>query len=135
MIVYERPVQFSDVDAAGIVFFGRFLFYCHEAMERLFAGVKDGYADIINRRRIGFPAVNVTASFKTPLRFGDVARIEVTVPRVGTTSSTLRYAFFRASDGAAVATVEHVVVTVALDTMKKMPVPDDIRALLRAHAP
>ena len=133
MIVYERPVRFEEVDAAGLVFFARFLGYCHEAMERFFDGVPGGYVDLIVRRKIGFPAVNVTADWRAPLRYGDVARIEVVVARVGTTSCTFRYTLRRLADGAEVAVVDHVVVSSDLTTMTKTPLPDDCRALLEAH--
>ena len=129
----ERQVKFEEVDAAGIVFFGRFFNYCHDAMERFFDRVDGGYVGIINQRRMGFPAVHIDASWTSPLRYGDVARIEVTVKKVGTTSCTFRYLVTRASDGVPVATVEHVTVATDLATMKKRALPDDIRALLEAH--
>ena len=44
MIPYERPIRFDDVDAAGIVFFGRYAAFCHEAMEAFFDAVEGGYA-------------------------------------------------------------------------------------------
>ena len=50
MIDYERPIRFEEVDAAGIVFFGRFSSYCHDAMERLFDAVSGGYATFGARR-------------------------------------------------------------------------------------
>lgn len=133
MIVHERPVRFEDVDAAGIVFFARFLGYCHDAMERLFDELPGGYVDLITRRRIGFPAVHVDADFTAPLRFGDVARIATSVAKLGTTSCTFRYVFTRARDGAAVATIEHVTVSSDLETMVKVPHPSDVRALLEKH--
>ena len=36
-------------------------------------------------RKVGFPAVHVTSDFTAPLRYGDVARIEGTVTKLGTT--------------------------------------------------
>jgi 4-hydroxybenzoyl-CoA thioesterase len=135
MIVHERPVRFEDVDAAGIVFFGRFWSYCHDAMERLFDDMPGGYVDLITRRRIGFPAVHVSADFRAPLRYGDVARIATTVTKLGTTSATFRYAFTRAKDGVDVATLEHITVTTELVSMAKLPHPPDVRALLEKHVP
>ncbi len=134
MVVYERPVRFEDVDTAGIVFFGKFLGYCHEAMEVLFAGADGGYVDLITKRKIGFPAVKVTAEYKAPLRYGDVVRIEVTAPKVGTTSATLKYVMTRVHDGALVATIEHVVVCSDLITVTKLPLPADCRRVLEANA-
>lgn len=135
MFVFERAVRFDEVDAAGIVFFGRFIQYCHEAMERFFDGVPGGYVGLITKRRTGFPAVHLEADWKAPLRYGDAMRIEVTVPRIGTTSCTFRYRFVRASDGVEAAIIDHVTVATALDSMQKQPLPDDCRALLEAHAP
>lgn len=132
-VVYERAVRFEEVDAAGIAFFARFFNWCHEAMERFFDGVPGGYVGLITKRRVGFPAVHLTADWRTPLRYGDVARIETSVVKIGTTSATFRYVLERASDGAHVATVEHVVVATDLDAMTKQPIPDDCRALLEAH--
>ena len=133
MIVYERPVRFEDVDAAGIVFFARFLNYCHEAMERFFGELEGGYVRLITERKIGFPAVHVEADFRAPLRFGDVVRIGVSVAKTGTTSCTFRYDFARAGDGVSVATITHVTVASDLTSLTKLPLPDDVRALAAAH--
>jgi 4-hydroxybenzoyl-CoA thioesterase len=133
VIVHERSVRFEEVDAAGIVFFGRFLEYCHDAMERFFDAVPGGYVGLITKRRIGFPAVHVDASWSAPLRYGDAMRIEVTVSKIGTTSCTFHYRFLRATDGTEVATIDHVTVCTTLDTLAKIPLPDDCRALLESH--
>lgn len=133
MIVYERAVAFEDVDAAGIVFFGRFMEYCHGAMERFFDGVPGGYVGLITKRRLGFPAVHVDATWSAPLRYGDAMRIEVTVPKIGTTSCTFRYRVVRASDGVEAATIDHVTVCSTLDSLAKTPLPADCRTLLEAH--
>ena len=133
MFVFERAVRFEEVDAAGIVFFARFFEYCHGAMERFFDGVPGGYVDLITKRRVGFPAVHIDAKWTAPLRYGDAMRIEVVIPRIGTTSCTFRYRFLRAADGALVATIDHVTVATALDTMTKTPLPPDCRTLLDSH--
>ena len=134
MTRYERPVRFEDVDAAQIVFFPRFFSYCHEAMEALFTPLDGGYVRLIKERRIGLPAVHVEADFKAPLTYGDVARIDVTVPHVGTTSCTLAYRVMRAKDDTLVATVKHVCVVSDLRALTKIAIPDDVRALLLANA-
>lgn len=133
MIVLDRPVRFEEVDAAGILFFARYLSFCHDAMDRFFDGMPGGYVDLITRRKIGFPAVHVEGDFTAPLRYGDVARISVTVARIGDSSATLRYAMKRARDGADAAQITHVVVVTDLTTMTKVSMPDDVRAHLAAH--
>jgi len=131
--VHERAVRFEEVDAAGIVFFARFLNYAHEAMEALLGGLDGGYVRLVNERRIGMPAVHVECDFRAPLRFGDVARIETRAARIGNKSVTFRYDFFRKEGGVDVATIAHVCAVTDLTTMRAIPVPDDVRALLEKH--
>ncbi len=133
MHLYERPIKFEDVDAANIVFFARFFNYGHEAMESLLGELDGGYARLILERKIGMPAVHCEADFMAPLRFGDVARIEVTVPRIGHRSCTYNYAFYRQKDGARIATLVHVCAVSDLVRLKSIPIPDDVRALLERH--
>jgi 4-hydroxybenzoyl-CoA thioesterase len=131
--VYERQVRFEDVDAAGIVFFARFFGYGHEAMESLYDALEGGYHRLTMVRRIGMPAVHVTADYKAPLRFGDVVRIAVTIPKIGTKSVTYRYELARASDDVLSAVIEHTCAVTDLDAMKAIPIPDDVRAVLERH--
>ena len=133
-VVYERPVQFEAVAAAGIAFFALFFNWCHAAMERFFDALpQGGYVSLIMKRRVGFPAIHLVADWKAPLRYGDVARIETSVVKVGTTSATFRYVLTRVSDGVMAATIEHTTVATDLDTMTKRALPDDCRKLLEAH--
>jgi len=133
MLVHDRAVRFEEVDAAGIVFFPRFLNYCHDAMAELFAPLEGGYVQLVNGRRIGLPAVHVEADYRSPLRFGDTARLEVTIPHVGSSSFTLHYRITLAPSGLPVAEIKHIVVTTDLVAMRAVPIPADMRALLEQH--
>ncbi len=133
MIVLERPVRFEEVDAAGIVFFARYLGYAHEAMERFFAPLEGGYPRLIGERKVGLPAVRVEADYHAPTRYGDTLRIEPSVARLGNRSATLRYRMIRASDGALVAEVKHTVVVSDLVLLRSIDMPDDLRAELVRH--
>ncbi len=133
MFVYERPIRFEEVDAAGIVFFSRFLAYCHEAMAALLAPLDGGYARLVVERKLGLPAVHVEMDFTSPLRFGDVALIEVRVDRIGASSCVFRYTFLRQSDRGSVATVKHVCALSDLTTWRSVTIPDDLRAILSSH--
>ncbi|MEZ4392295.1 MAG: thioesterase family protein [Polyangiales bacterium] len=130
MFVFDRPVRFADVDAARIVFFARFLEYCHDALEALFAPLEGGYAAMINRRDLGVPSVRVEVDYRAPLRYGDTARVETRVERVGRTSIVFVHTLRRLADSVECAVVRQVVVTTTLSTLRPVPVPDDLRALL-----
>ena len=128
--VHVHRVRFDEVDAAGIVYFGRFFTWCHDTMEAMLAGVDGGYVGLVTERRLGFPAVHVEADYAAPLRFGDAVSIAATVERLGTSSITLRFELTSASDGDHVATLRHVVALTDLTVMRARPIPDDVRAVL-----
>jgi 4-hydroxybenzoyl-CoA thioesterase len=98
---YSTPVRFADVDHAGIVYYPRFFHFFHLAFEELWRARigPRAYSQLIDKERVGFPAVRAECDFKAPLKFGDTAEIEVTVPQLGTKSITFRYRVYRAAEG------------------------------------
>ena len=90
--VRKMAVRFGEIDPAGVVYYPNFFHYYHVAFEEFF-GACHGlpYPQWMNERRIGFPTVHVVGDFQAPLFYGDVARIEVTVPRIGGKSVDFRY--------------------------------------------
>ena len=99
---YTMPVRFADVDHAGIVYYPRFFHYFHLAFEELWRqriGPR-AYSELLDRDRVGFPAVRAECDFKGPLRFGDTAEIVLSVTRLGGKSITFGYRVFRAGDDA-----------------------------------
>jgi 4-hydroxybenzoyl-CoA thioesterase len=131
MVVLERPVRFEEVDAAGIVFFARFATWGHEAMERFFDQVEGGYADLIMRRKVGFPAVRLDSEFFAPVRYGDVVIIETSVVHLGNRSATFQYDMRRGDTP--VARLQHTVVVSDLTAMRSIDMPADVREALAAH--
>jgi 4-hydroxybenzoyl-CoA thioesterase len=134
--VFITPVRFADVDHAGIVYYPRFFHYFHLAFEELFR-VRLGaraYVDLLDRDRVGFPAVRAEADYQAPLAFGDTAEIELTVQRLGRSSITFHYRVWRAAEPGRerVQSAEGTVVTAVVDlsAFKAVPVPDRIRDLL-----
>lgn len=133
MFRHERPVRFAEVDAARIVFFARYLDFCHDALEALFASLPGGYPHLTMVRGIGIPSVRVEADYHAPMRYGDVALIDVSVERLGARSVTFVHSLTRAADGVRCATVRQVVVLSRLDVLGSIEIPDDVRALLTPH--
>jgi 4-hydroxybenzoyl-CoA thioesterase len=134
VFVFRRPVRFAEVDAAGIVFFPRYHEYCHDALEAFFGELPGGYAALFRERDLGVPTVHLETDFRSPLRFGDVARFEIAIERVGRTSLTFHHTIRRESDALIAATVRHVVVMTQISTLTPIPVPGDIRELLSKYS-
>lgn len=136
MFRYSQPVRFADVDHAGIVYYPRFFHLFHIAFEELWRTRigPQAYSEIIDRDRIGFPAVRAECDFKAPLKFGDTADIEVTIPRLGTKSITFRYRIFRAAppEQQPVLCAEGQVVCAVVDLAKfvAVAIPERVTAML-----
>ena len=134
--VYQTPVRFADVDHAGIVYYPRFFHLFHLAFEELWRARMGprAYSELLDRERVGFPAVRAECDFRAPLVFGDTAEIEVTVPRLGTKSITFRYQIYRAADDARPRTLcaEGQVVCAVVDLAKfvAIAVPQRVIAML-----
>jgi 4-hydroxybenzoyl-CoA thioesterase len=130
--VFSTPVRFADVDHAGIVYYPRFFHYFHLAFEELWRARigPRAYVELLDRDRLGFPAVRAEAEFSAPLRFGDTAEIELTVARLGTTSITFRYHVRKAEDGTLAATGTVVCAVVDLARFVAVPAPERVRTLL-----
>lgn len=123
------PVRFADVDHAGIVYYPIFFHYFHVAFEEMFRermGAK-AYVELLDQRRIGFPAVSSRASYSAPLRFGDDVDIELSVRRLGQRSITFAYSAVRAADQIVAAEGEVICAVVDLTSFQAVPVPEDLR--------
>jgi len=132
--LYRRPVRFEDCDPAAIVFFPRFFNFCLEALEGFFAPLDGGLPRLVLERRIGLSTVKIDAEFVSPLRFGDTMELAVTAERIGTKSFTLLHHITGILAGEHVASVRQTCVTTALDPHGAIAIPEDLRAVLRAHA-
>jgi 4-hydroxybenzoyl-CoA thioesterase len=130
--VYSTPVRFADVDHAGIVYYPRFFHYFHMAFEELWRARMGprAYVELIDRDRVGFPAVKAECEFVAPLRFGDTAEIALSVARLGTKSITFRYRIRRGEDATPVATGSVVCAVVDLARFVAIPAPDRVREML-----
>jgi 4-hydroxybenzoyl-CoA thioesterase len=98
--VYATPVRFSDIDHAGIVYYPRFFHFFHLAFEELWRARMGprAYSELLDRDRVGFPAVRAACDFAAPLRFGDTAEIEIAIAKMGGKSITFCYRVYRAAD-------------------------------------
>ena len=136
--VFRAPVRFDDVDHAGIVYYPRFFHLFHLAFEELWRerlGAR-AYVDLLDRDKVGFPAVRAECDYTLPLRFGDTAEIELTIARLGTKSVTFHYRVFRAAEPerelARALAADGTVVAAITDLSRfiAIPIPDRVRVLL-----
>jgi len=135
---FTMPVRFADVDHAGIVYYPRYFHFFHVAFEELWRARigPRAYSELIDRDRVGFPAVHAECDFVAPLAFGDTADVEVSVVRLGGKSITFHYRIFRASEPGDArertlcADGKVVCAVVDLARFVAVPVPEGVSAML-----
>ena len=126
------PVRFQDVDAAGVLFFGRIFDYCHQAYEELIASSGVDRAHYFAGADVLVPIVHAEADYKTPLRHGERVTIEIDVARIGRASFQLRYrALGPAGDLRAEVTTVHAFVRRA--TMRPIAIPEALHGFFTGH--
>jgi YbgC/YbaW family acyl-CoA thioester hydrolase len=130
----DVKVRFADVDDARVVYYPKYLDYCHVAFEEwMEAGFGKPYAEIFQQEHVGFPAVNVHVDYSAPSRFGDVLHVDVTCSRLGNKSATIRYRMTGAADGVLRADARVTVACVDMDSFRAMPHPDRFRVFFARH--
>ena len=122
-------VWFSDTDAQGIVYYGRYLPYFDHARTEYhrhlgMTGPWLAGRDFVMR------ASNV--EYHAPARFDDLLEIFVRLARIGRTSATYECAAYRMDDDALMVTATQTLVLVDLEGRRAAEIPADYRERIRA---
>jgi acyl-CoA thioester hydrolase len=122
-------VGFSDTDAQGIVYYGRYLPYFDQARVEYVRHLgllarEAGAAQFVMRAS--------TVVYEAPARFDDLLEVFVRTKRIGRTSLTNEYCAVRVEDEALMCTAEQTLVLVALPERRPTPIPDDYRRTVAA---
>ena len=120
-------VAFSDTDAQGVVYYGRYNPYFDlarvEYLRRLGLLDRGGDAQFVMRAN--------TVDYLAPAVFDDELEIYCRVARIGRTSMTYECAAYRLPDDLLMVVAELTVVLVDLDERRPIPIPDDVRRQIR----
>jgi acyl-CoA thioester hydrolase len=121
-------VGFSDTDAQGVVYYGRYLPYFDQARVE--------YARHLGMLATGpeefeFVLRANTIEYLAPARFDDLLEVFIRVSRIGRTSATYECAAYRIDDDVLMVTAQQTLVLVDLDERKACPVPEWFRERIR----
>jgi acyl-CoA thioester hydrolase len=123
---YTR-VGFSDTDAQGIVYYGRYLPYFD-------------LARVEYHRHLDLLEVETTHEFVmraceleylAPARFDDLLEVFVRLSRIGRTSATYEFAAYRVEDDVLMVTAQQTLVLVDLSERQATPIPDSYRQAIQ----
>lgn len=135
---YPRTIHFPDTDAAGVVFFARYLFICHEAYEEALAAAGVNLGTFFADTGSVIPIAKSEATYLRPLVCGDKLSVEVAPTRLSDNSFALDYTLWKLAPAggpkrAAVARTEHVCIDSR--TRERLPLPPAIAAWVDAGRP
>jgi YbgC/YbaW family acyl-CoA thioester hydrolase len=122
----RRVVRFQDVDAAGVVFFPRYLEYFHDAFIEILAEHGHDWSRELHSGIVA-PIKHAEADYLAPLRFGDGVRIELVRARLEPTQVTVGHRIVRDRDGRAASVGQTLHVAVDAETFQRESWPDGLR--------
>jgi acyl-CoA thioester hydrolase len=114
-------VWFSDTDAQGIVYYGRYLPYFDHARVEYhrhigMSSLEIGSGDFVMRAS--------SVEYLAPARFDDLLEVFVRLARIGRTSVTYECAAYRVDDDALMVTAQLTLVLVDLEQRRPCPIPE-----------
>ena len=128
----ERKIRFSHCDPAGIVYFVNFFDMVSGCVEDWFGeAIGFSFHEMHIQRRVGFPIVDTGCQFFRPCHLGDRLVLELTVARLG--RSSIEFAIRGRVGDEEKFRARHKVAMVSLDTLRAMPIPDDLRAKMAPY--
>jgi acyl-CoA thioester hydrolase len=129
----EEHVRWSDIDRAGIIYYGQFLRFFEIAETELFRSVGLPYSKVFDGFDIWLPRVQIHFDFHKPLVLDDLIEVSAYVGRFGKKSFTLNFEVNKKGERDLVAEGHVVLACVSRSTFKSTPVPDDMIKALRPY--
>src|SRR5918992_1354907 len=120
-------VGFSDTDAQGIVYYGRYLPYFDLARVEYHRHL--GMLRLETAHEFVMRASDI--EYLAPARFDDLLEVFIRVSRIGRTSATYEMAAYLVETDELLVTAHQTLVLVDLEARKAAPIPDGFRDKIR----
>src|SRR5215510_3780290 len=134
----EERVRWGDVDAANIIFYGSYIRFFEIAETELFREVGMPYGKIFDELDIWLPRVHLECDFHRAAQMDDLLQVSVYVGKIGRTSLRLNFEVRRKTEDSTLekdlmATAHFVLVSTDRKNLKPVPVPEQLRKLLKPY--
>jgi len=126
----EEYVRWSDVDHAGIIFYGSYVRFFEIAETEMFRAAGLPYGAFFERLGIWLPRAHFDCDFLYPARLDDRLRVVAYVSAMGRTSLTLSFDVWHLDAGRRSATAHEVLVCTDRTSLTPMPIPEALREAL-----
>ncbi len=128
--VIDEYVRWSDVDFAGIIFYGAYVRFFEIAETELFRAAGLPYSEVFDRFNIWLPRVHFDCDFVHPARLDDQLRVAAYFTQFGSSSIRINFDVLHLGAQRLAATANEVLVCTGRDTLRPKPLPGDLREQL-----
>jgi len=132
-VITER-VRWSDVDMAGIIFYGSYVRFFELAETELFRAAGLPYSELFQTFDIYLPRVQVHTEFHYPPRLDDQLQVAAYFGRIGNKSVTINFDVVHLGAGRLSAHGHLVLVCVDRVSLKSQPLPPKLVERLQPFA-
>jgi YbgC/YbaW family acyl-CoA thioester hydrolase len=132
--VIDEYVRWSDVDLAGIIFYGSYVRLFELAETELFRSAGLPFSTLFERYDMYLPRVQVHTEFHYPPRLDDQLRVAAYFGRIGNKSITLNFDVIHLATGRLSAHGHLVLVCTDRTALKSRPLPGELVERLRPFA-
>lgn len=131
--IIDEHVRWSDVDAAGIIFYGSYIRFIELAETELFRAAGMPYGEVFDRYDVLLPRVQVHTEFHYPARLDDQLRMAVYYGKVGRKSLTMNFEAIHLGANRLAAHGYLVLACTERATLKPRVLPPELVMLLRPY--
>ena len=134
-LILQKKVRFGDCDSAGVIHFHNLLKWSHEAWEESIEIYGIPYQDIfpdffIRKSKIIFPIVNCEANFLSPIKIGDLLKIQILPKKINNHLFQVNSFFIKNETKVAEGKIIHC--SLDIDSKNKVPLPDKLERWIEA---
>ncbi len=124
------PVQWADVDIAGIMYFPTYWRFAEYAEMEMFRELGFPYDRVFEQYEFWLPRVHAEADYHAPALMGDWLRMRTHLVKIGASSVRWKTVMFNERTEEASAVLSLTVACMGRETRKSMPLPPPIRETL-----
>lgn len=132
--VIDEYVRWSDVDYAGIIFYGAYVRFFEIAETELFREAGVPYSQVFDRFNIWLPRVHLECDFQYPARLDDRLRVAAYFTRFGSSSVALAFDVLHVAAWRLAAAGREVLVCTDRGSMGPRVLPPELREHLEPFA-
>jgi 1,4-dihydroxy-2-naphthoyl-CoA hydrolase len=125
-----KRITLRDTDAAGVLYFARYLAMAHDAYEEFMVSRGCDFRRHVTEGEYLVPVVHAQSNYHRPLWLGDMVTIQVNVAEINRRTFHIAYELYGPDEQVA-ASCKTIHVAVNKQTGRAIPLPSDLLAMLK----